>query len=35
MKKVLIPTDFSDNAWDALTYAIRLYDDILLLILLV
>ncbi|MDJ0645831.1 MAG: universal stress protein [Flavobacteriaceae bacterium] len=28
MKKVLIPTDFSDNAWDALTYAIRLYDDI-------
>ncbi len=28
MKKVLIPTDFSDNAWDALTYAIRLFDDI-------
>ena len=28
MKKVLVPTDFSDNAWDALTYAIRLYDDI-------
>lgn len=28
VKKVLIPTDFSDNAWDALTYAIRLYDDI-------
>ncbi|MEZ4839956.1 MAG: universal stress protein [Flavobacteriaceae bacterium] len=28
MKRVLIPTDFSDNAWDALTYAIRLYDDI-------
>lgn len=28
MKKILIPTDFSDNAWDALTYAIRLYDDI-------
>ena len=28
MKKVLIPTDFSDNAWDALIYAIRLYDDI-------
>jgi len=28
MKKVIIPTDFSDNAWDALTYAIRLYDDI-------
>ncbi len=28
MKRILIPTDFSDNAWDALTYAIRLYDDI-------
>ena len=28
MKKVLVPTDFSDNAWDALMYAIRLYDDI-------
>jgi len=28
MKNVLIPTDFSDNAWDALQYAIRLYDDI-------
>ena len=28
MKKILVPTDFSDNAWDALTYAIRLYDDI-------
>ncbi|MCF6348669.1 MAG: universal stress protein [Flavobacteriaceae bacterium] len=28
MKKVLVPTDFSDNAWDALIYAIRLYDDI-------
>tara|TARA_R110002073_G_scaffold40547_5_gene114975 strand:+ start:82479 stop:83306 length:828 start_codon:yes stop_codon:yes gene_type:complete len=28
MKKILIPTDFSDNAWDALTYAMRLYDDI-------
>ncbi len=28
MKNILIPTDFSDNAWDALTYAIRLYDDI-------
>jgi len=28
MKKVLVPTDFSDNAWDALTYTIRLYDDI-------
>lgn len=28
MTHVLIPTDFSDNAWDALTYAIRLYDDI-------
>ena len=28
MKNILVPTDFSDNAWDALTYAIRLYDDI-------
>ena len=28
MKKILIPTDFSDNAWDALIYAIRLYNDI-------
>ena len=28
MKNILVPTDFSDNAWDALTYAIRIYDDI-------
>lgn len=28
MKKILIPTDFSDNAWDAFTYAIRLYEDV-------
>jgi len=28
MKNILVPTDFSDNAWDALTYAIRMYDDI-------
>lgn len=28
MKKIIIPTDFSDNAWDALIYAIRLFDDI-------
>lgn len=28
MKKILVPTDFSDNAWDAFTYAIRLYEDI-------
>lgn len=28
MKNILIPTDFSDNAWDALLYAIRLYDVI-------
>ena len=28
MKNVLIPTDFSDNAWDALLYAIKLYDNI-------
>lgn len=28
MKKGLVPTGFSDNAWNALTYIIRLYDDI-------
>ncbi len=28
MKKIIVPTDFSDNAWDALIYAIRLFDDI-------
>ncbi|MET2985155.1 universal stress protein [Aureibaculum conchae] len=28
MKNILIPTDFSDNAWDALLYAIRLYDNV-------
>ncbi|MBJ2172883.1 universal stress protein [Aureibaculum sp. A20] len=28
MKNILIPTDFSDNAWDALLYAIRLYDTV-------
>jgi nucleotide-binding universal stress UspA family protein len=28
MRKILIPTDFSDNAWDALIYAIRLYNDV-------
>ncbi|QCX39380.1 universal stress protein [Aureibaculum algae] len=28
MKNILIPTDFSDNAWDALLYAIRLYDAV-------
>lgn len=27
MKSILIPTDFSDNAWSALTYAIKLYDQ--------
>lgn len=25
MRNILIPTDFSDNAYDALTYAVRLY----------
>jgi len=25
MKKVLLPTDFSDNAWSAIVYAIKLY----------
>lgn len=28
MKNIVIPTDFSDNAWDAIRYAIKLYDDI-------
>lgn len=28
MKNIIIPTDFSDNAWDALLYAIRLHDNI-------
>lgn len=28
MKHILIPTDFSDNAWDSMLYALRLYDDI-------
>ena len=28
MKKIVIPTDFSDNALDALTYAIQLFEDI-------
>ena len=28
MKKIIVPTDFSENAWDALIYAIRLFDDI-------
>ena len=25
MKNILIPTDFSDNAWNAITYAINLF----------
>lgn len=28
MKKVLLPTDFSDNAWNAIVYAIHSYKDI-------
>lgn len=28
MKKILVPTDFSENAWDALMYATKLYSDI-------
>ncbi len=27
MKKILLPTDFSDNAWNAITYAIQLYKN--------
>ena len=27
MKKILIPTDFSDNAWSAAVYALKLYAD--------
>jgi nucleotide-binding universal stress UspA family protein len=27
-KKILVPTDFSRNAWDALVYAIELYSDV-------
>ncbi|WP_340073705.1 universal stress protein [Leptobacterium sp. I13] len=27
MKKILIPTDFSENAWNALQYALDLYKD--------
>ena len=27
MKKVLLPTDFSDNAWNAITYALDLLKD--------
>ena len=27
MKKILLPTDFSDNAWNAITYALQLYKD--------
>jgi hypothetical protein len=24
-KKILLPTDFSDNAWNAIIYALKLY----------
>jgi nucleotide-binding universal stress UspA family protein len=27
MKKILLPTDFSDNAWNAIKYAVQLYKD--------
>ncbi len=27
MKKILLPTDFSDNAWSATVYALKLYAD--------
>lgn len=28
MKKILLPTDFSDNAWNAITYALQLYKNV-------
>lgn len=28
MKTILIPTDFSDNSWNAVEYAVRLFKDI-------
>lgn len=28
MKKILIPTDFSDNAWNAIVYGITLYNNL-------
>ena len=28
MKKILLPTDFSDNAWSAVVYALKLYSEI-------
>ncbi|NNE78444.1 MAG: universal stress protein [Pricia sp.] len=27
MKKILLPTDFSDNAWNAITYALEFFKD--------
>ena len=27
MKKILLPTDFSSNAWNAITYALEFYKD--------
>ncbi|MEO1033619.1 MAG: universal stress protein [Bacteroidota bacterium] len=27
MKKILLPTDFSDNSWNAITYALQLFKD--------
>lgn len=28
MKKILLPTDFSDNSWNAITYALQLFKDV-------
>ncbi len=27
MKKIILPTDFSDNSWNAITYAVQLFKD--------
>ena len=27
MKNILLPTDFSDNSWSAIVYALKLYND--------
>ena len=28
MKKILLPTDFSDNAWNAIFTAVKLYTNV-------
>lgn len=28
MKKILLPTDFSDNSWNAIQYALQLFEDV-------